>query len=231
MPKPQRESSASVLYENQIYAQGIERIVGFDEAGRGPWAGPVVAAAVCLPLGRPRLSHVLKGVRDSKEMTALQRASIIDLIRITALAWGVGSASNGEIDALGIVPATLLAMRRALAGMLADFPGFAPDCLFLDALVWPEMLGRYPQVTIVDGDARSLSIAAASVLAKVWRDEHMAEVDAHYPQYGFAAHKGYGTAAHIAALKQHGPCPTHRLSFAPVRAIADEFTQRGSTVP
>ncbi len=226
MPKLQREPSASVLYENQIYAQGVERIVGFDEAGRGPWAGPVAAAAVCLPLGRPRLSQILKGVRDSKEMTASQRSGTVDLIKTTALAWGVGSASSAEIDALGIVPATLLAMERALDGMLSAFPGFAPDCLFLDALVWPAMLGRHPQVTIVDGDARSLSIAAASVLAKVWRDEHMMDVDADYPQYGFAAHKGYGTAAHIAALKEHGPCPTHRLSFAPVRAIADDFGRR-----
>lgn len=225
MPR-QQAPSANLLYENQIYAQGLAHVVGFDEAGRGPWAGPVSAAAVCLPLGRPKLSQVLKGVRDSKEMTPLQRANTVDLIKDTALAWGIGSASSGEIDALGIVPATLLAMQRALDWMRTEFPGFAPECLFLDALVWPAMLGVYPQVAIVDGDARSLSIAAASVLAKVWRDAHMTEVDAHYPQYGFAAHKGYGTAAHAAALKLHGPCPTHRLSFAPVRELAEEFARR-----
>ena len=138
------------------------------------------------------------------------------------LTWGIGQASNLEIDALGIDRATLLAMERALADACQRCKGFQPDCLFLDALIWPEMLPRYPQVTMIDGDARSLTIAAASVLAKTWRDAYMRGLAAELPDYGFARHKGYGTAAHRAALRTHGPGSAHRRSYRPLRALTSE---------
>lgn len=213
--------AANLLYEQSVRAYGYERVVGLDEAGRGTWAGPVCAAAVALPLATRNLTRLLTGVRDSKELTPQQRADLVGTIQATASAWGLGSADNGEVDALGIVPATKLAMSRALDALHTQFPDFDTQCLFLDALVWPEMAPRYPQFSIVDGDARSLTIAAASVLAKVWRDEQMLAWDALYPEYGFASHKGYGSARHMAALRQHGPCPLHRMSFRPLRVFAD----------
>lgn len=224
MPK-KSEPTANLLYENQLRAYGYRQIVGIDEAGRGPWAGPVAAGAVCLPLGDNQLIRLIRGVQDSKVMAAPQREFMSAIIKETARAWGIGSASNHEIDMLGIIPATKLAMERALTMLQAQFPLFKPDCLFLDALVWPEKLHEIPQVTMIDGDAHSLSIAAASVLAKVWRDEHMAECDTNYPEYGFGVHKGYGTARHTEALKQYGPCPIHRLSFKPVKKIAEKIAQ------
>lgn len=219
MPKSSRSQTASLKHEHDYHAHGYIYIFGLDEAGRGPWAGPVAAGAVCLPLNRPDLSKTLAGVRDSKQMTPRQRAALVERIQSTALTWGVGSASHTEIDELGIVPAVKLAMRRALATALAKV-SFAPGCLFLDALLWPEM-AHIPQVSLIGGDARSLSIAAASVLAKVWRDEYMVDVDRELPQYGFAVHKGYGTARHQAALETYGPSPIHRMTFAPVRKIAE----------
>lgn len=215
--------SPNLLYEQQARAFGYARIVGLDEAGRGTWAGPVCAAAVALPLERKHLTKRLAGVRDSKQMLPREREDVVELIKATASAWGTGSAGSAEVDALGIVPATKLAMARALDSLTAQFPEFDIQCLFLDALVWPEMADRYPQCSIVDGDARTLTIAAASVLAKVWRDEQMREWDTVYPAYGFAAHKGYGSARHMAALRQYGPCPLHRMSFRPLRVFADEL--------
>lgn len=214
--------AANLLYEQHVRTHGYERVVGLDEAGRGTWAGPVCAAAVALPLERKNLTKLLHGVRDSKELLPHERENLIETIKATASAWGVGAADSGEVDAIGIVPATKLAMSRSLDHLQAQFPHYDIQCLFLDALVWPEMSPRYPQVSIVDGDARSLTIAAASVLAKVWRDEQMRAWDALYPQYGFAAHKGYGSARHMAALREHGPCPLHRMSFKPLRVLADD---------
>ncbi|HEX2906229.1 MAG TPA: ribonuclease HII [Phototrophicaceae bacterium] len=219
MPKNSPNTTASLKHEHEYYASGYPYIFGLDEAGRGPWAGPVAAGAVCLPLDRPDVSKVLPGVRDSKQLTPRARSGLVARIQETALTWGVGSASNTEIDEIGIVPAVKLAMRRALDMALAKVD-FAPNCLFLDALLWPEMM-LIPQVSIIGGDQRSLSIAAASVLAKVWRDEYMIEVDKELPQYGFAIHKGYGTAKHQAALATYGPSPLHRLTFAPVRKVAE----------
>lgn len=207
--------TASLQYEHQYWNSGYRRVMGLDEAGRGTWAGPVAAGAVCLPPDRHDLSKVLAGVRDSKQMTPRQRVNLVDTIKKTAVAWGVGSASAAEIDAIGIVPATRLAMQRAL-----ESSAFKPDALLIDSLVWPEM--KVPQLSIIKGDTLSLSIAAASILAKVWRDEHMRQLAEQYPQYGFASHKGYGTAKHHAALKQFGVCAEHRRTFAPIRALLDE---------
>jgi ribonuclease HII len=209
--------TASLLYENRYWSGGCRSIMGFDEAGRGTWAGPVTAGAVCLPSGRKDLSKVLAGVRDSKQMTPRQRTQLVERIKETAHAWGIGSATSAEIDELGIVPATWLAMKRAL-----KMSKYQPDCLLMDSLVWPSMK-HIPQISIVKGDSLSLSIAAASVIAKVWRDEHMQQLDAQYPEYGFAKHKGYGTTAHQAALQKYGPCPIHRMTFAPLRKLMDEI--------
>ncbi|MCB9450276.1 MAG: ribonuclease HII [Anaerolineaceae bacterium] len=222
MPKKTRKQlTASLKHEHDYYGQGFRFIVGIDEAGRGPWAGPVAAGAVCLPLATPNLSQTLAGVRDSKQMTPRQRTQLVETIKQTAMGWGVGSASSADIDRLGIIPATKLAMHRALAMLQANSNIEQPDCLFLDAMLWPEM-EFIPQVSLIGGDARSLSIAAASVIAKVWRDEFMLQLDQAYPQYGFAAHKGYGTAQHQAALEKHGPAPVHRHSFAPIRKLLEK---------
>lgn len=207
--------TASLQYEHQYWNSGYRLIMGLDEAGRGTWAGPVAAGAVCLPADRDDLPKVLLGVRDSKQMTPRQRANLVDTIKATAVTWGVGSASAAEIDAVGIVPATRLAMQRAL-----DACTQRPDVLLIDSLAWPEI--NLPQVSIVRGDMLSLSIAAASILAKVWRDDHMRVLDGQYPHYGFASHKGYGTARHHAALKQYGVCTEHRRTFAPIRQLLDE---------
>ncbi|MCB9456196.1 MAG: ribonuclease HII [Anaerolineaceae bacterium] len=221
MPKKTRkQQTASLRHEHEYYAHGFQFIVGLDEAGRGPWAGPVAAGAVCLPVTQPDLSQKLAGVRDSKQMTPRQRTQLLDTIKQVSLGWGVASASNTEIDTLGIVGAVKLAMSRALEMLLATSAIEQPDCLFLDALLWPEM-PHIPQVSMIGGDARSLSIAAASVIAKVWRDDFMVELDARYPQYGFAAHKGYGTTQHQAALEQYGPSPVHRTTFAPIRSLLE----------
>lgn len=180
-------------------------VCGVDEAGRGPWAGPVCAAAVILkPRGTP------KGVDDSKKLTAKQRAALELEIKAKALAWGVGFASHEEIAALNIVQATGLAMRRAIAAM-----AMAPAFALVD--------GNYPfdlpcpVRTVVGGDGLSASIAAASILAKTARDRLMTEMDETYPGYGFAGHKGYRAQVHADALLRLGPCPIHRLSWAPVR--------------
>jgi ribonuclease HII len=160
---------------------------------------------------------VLAGVRDSKEMTPRQRTQLAGSIKEVAAAWGVGSAGNQEIDEFGIDGATRLAMERALEMALKGHD-YQPDCLFLDSILWPEMK-HVAQVSMIDGDKRSLSIAAASVIAKVWRDDLMRELDKKYPQYEFAVHKGYGTAKHRALLKLYGPSPLHRMTFKPVRAM------------
>ncbi len=197
--------------EAPLWQTGLCRVAGLDEAGRGAWAGPVAAAAVVLPPAGQKLLELLPGVRDSKLMTARQRSRWAEKIRAAAAAWAVGWAACEEIDALGILPATRLAMQRALA-QLAPLP----EHLLIDAVRLPAL--KLPQTSLFHGDQRSLSIAAASVLAKTARDGRMQELDEQYPGYGFAAHKGYGTARHQRALDELGPCPQHRMSFAPLRA-------------
>lgn len=182
------------------------RLAGVDEAGRGPLAGPVVAAAVILDPNRPIL-----GLADSKKLSAARREKLAGEIRAKAQAWCVAEASVAEIDALNILQATLLAMQRAVQGL-----AIAPDEVLIDGNRCPVL--TLPARAVVGGDATVPAISAASILAKTVRDAGLLALDAHYPAYGFARHKGYGTAAHLAALQIHGPCPAHRMSFAPVRA-------------
>jgi ribonuclease HII len=220
------KKTASLQLETALLAQGYRCIAGIDEAGRGAWAGPVSAGAVCLPLDRDDLAQSLEGVYDSKQLTAPVRESLIDRIKSTALAWGVGRAEADEIDALGIVPATCLAMRRALEQIADQFPGINPDYLLLDAIRWQGFpRKRIPYQAVVRGDSLSLSIASASILAKVARDNWMVEYDAQYPQYGFAVHKGYGVPAHQAALRDFGVSPLHRRSWRPFQQLALPFEE------
>jgi ribonuclease HII len=183
---------------------------GVDEAGRGPLAGPVVAAAVILDPARP-----IEGLADSKVLTPARREALAIEIRAHSLAWGLGWADAAEIDTINILQATLLAMRRALVAL-----NTVPAHVIVDGNCVPSLAGLDLDCTIeavVEGDALVPSVSAASILAKCARDAHMVELDAQYPGYGFAGHKGYPTAAHVAALRQLGPSPVHRRSFAPVQ--------------
>jgi ribonuclease HII len=185
-------------------------LCGVDEAGRGPLAGPVTAAAVMLDPARP-----IAGLRDSKKLSAAARERLADEIRDKASAWCVAEASVAEIDALNILQATLLAMRRAVAGL-----GRAPDEVLVDGNRCPQWAWR--SRAVVKGDDKVAAIAAASILAKTARDQFMCRLHEAYPAYGFAQHMGYGTAAHLDALKAHGACPQHRRSFAPVKLAIDQ---------
>lgn len=217
MPNVKRASlTASLQFEEACWTVGCRHVIGVDEVGRGTWAGPVAAGAVCLPHDRTDLLTVLEGVRDSKQMTPRQREGLVDRIKETAVAWGIGSATSAEIDAYGIVPATRLAMQRAL-----ENTRLRADYLLLDSIKWMES-PDIPFQSIVRGDTLSLSIASASVLAKVWRDDYMRQLDKSFPGYYFGQHKGYGTAKHAAALRQYGACEEHRQSFAPLRHLALE---------
>lgn len=198
-------------FELALWQAGCLWVAGIDEAGRGALAGPVSAAAVVLPAD-PALTRRLSGVRDSKLMTASQRGTWSQSIRQQAVSWAVGFAGADEIDRLGIVPATRLAAWRAVEQLVC-----IPGHLLLDWLFLPEI--ELPQTALVKGDRRSLSIAAASVLAKTARDALLVELDRQYPGYGLARHKGYGTAHHLEALQHLGPAPVHRRSYQPVRLV------------
>ncbi len=184
---------------DDTYRQGSLIIAGMDEAGRGPLAGPVVAACVVM-----RPESVIPWVDDSKKLSEKRREMLFDQIIAECAAYGIGIVSAAEIDRINILQATREAMRQAAGQVNADV-------FLIDAVSGLGLSGR--EIPIVKGDATSYSIAAASILAKVTRDRLLVELDRQYPAYGFAQHKGYGTAAHIAALKQHGPCPEHRRSF------------------
>ncbi len=185
-------------------------VAGVDEAGRGPLAGPVYAAAVILDPQRP-----LQGLRDSKQLSEAAREQLAGQIRASALAWSVAWADSEEIDALNILQATFLAMRRAVLGL-----GYRPQQVLVDGNRLPPLLGLCDSArAVVRGDATVPAISAASILAKCARDQLLQGLDLIYPGYGLAQHKGYPTAAHLAALREHGPLPLHRLSFAPVRAL------------
>lgn len=187
--------------EDGFYAQGVEVLCGVDEAGRGPLAGPVCAAAVILP------QHLnLPGLTDSKKLSDKKRRELFPQIQEQAIAYGIGFASEREIDEINILQATFLAMRRAL-----DQLSVRPSLALIDGNRETDF--GLPVKTIVKGDSLSANIAAASVLAKVSRDDLMLEMAERYPEYGFGVHKGYGTRAHYDALRKHGPCPIHRMTF------------------
>ena len=203
----------SLAYEMRLWDAGYRFVAGLDEAGRGSWAGPVVAAAVILPSNQPRLAAALSGVRDSKTLTAARREMLLAVIENLALAWGVGAVPPREIDSLGIVPATCKAMALAVGALSTP-----ADHLLVDYLSLPDL--PLPQISLPKGDALVLSIAAASIVAKVHRDRMMIDLDAQFPGYSFGRHKGYGTPQHQATLSSLGPCPAHRLSFAPLQRLA-----------
>lgn len=195
--------------ESDLWQQGFSSVAGLDEAGRGAWAGPLYAAAVVLPTDE-RVMDVLAGVKDSKKMSASQRERWKDCIKAVSMDWAIGTANPQEIDQMGIVAANRIAMTRALEQLHS-----LPEYLLVDYIRLPDC--DLPQTNLPKGDALSLSIAAASVLAKTARDALMIEMDSRYPRYGFAQHKGYGTARHRAALEAAGVCELHRMSFAPMK--------------
>ena len=192
-------------YERACWEEGATLVCGVDEAGRGPLAGPVCAAAVILPRDLD-LEAALPGLNDSKKLTDQKRRELYGRIQDCALAWHIALASQEEIDAVNILQATFLAMGRAVAGL-----GSRPEWALVDGNRYPGL--EVPTKLIVKGDSLSASIAAASILAKVYRDDIMLEMAERYPQYGFEVHKGYGTKRHYAALEEFGPCPIHRQSF------------------
>ena len=211
--KQQLQLIPDLEFEIHLWEAGFKIIGGLDEAGRGAWAGPVGAAVVVLPADK-KIMKTLSGVRDSKKMTPRQRDIWAERIREEAVMWGVGFADHLEIDAYGIVPATKMAMKRAIEGI-----NTIPDYLLIDAVKLTEM--SIPQSILIRGDSRSLSIAAASILAKTGRDRIMIEMDTTYPEYGFARHKGYGTAFHRKALDKLGPTVIHRKSYAPIKRLLE----------
>ena len=186
-------------------------IAGVDEAGRGPWAGPVYAAAVIL-----HPAHPIAGLADSKKLSAKKREALFDVIQRDAKAWAIASASAEEIDAINILQASLLAMRRAVEALAIQ-----PHKILVDGLHCPKV--SMPARAIVKGDAKEVAISAASILAKVARDRVMLKLHQQYPHYGFDAHKGYGTAMHIAALDAHGVSPVHRRSYAPIVKLLNKI--------
>jgi ribonuclease HII len=191
--------------EQEALRRGYSTIAGIDEAGRGPLAGPVVAAAVILPAGL-----IIPGVDDSKKLTAAQREQLFVVIHREAISVGVGIGDHDMVDRINILQATLTAMRQAVSQLTP-----IPDFLLIDGISGIPM--NIPQRTVKKGDSLSISIAAASIIAKVTRDRMMVEFDAVYPGYGFAEHKGYGAASHLAAIAQLGPSPIHRKTFGGVK--------------
>ena len=206
-------------FERVLWTQGVALVAGVDEAGRGPLAGPVVAAAAILPSkwAQSGLPRELEGLNDSKQLTATQRERFFAFITSCGeIEFGIAQVDAALIDEINILQATHRAMNDALAKLQP-----APEHALVDGR--PVTTMRVPQTAIVKGDARSYSIAAASVLAKVTRDRLMLEFDRQWPVYGFAGHKGYGTAQHLAAITAHGPCPIHRRSFAPLKPAEREL--------
>jgi ribonuclease HII len=204
-------------FESALWVNMLKNIAGLDEAGRGAWAGPVVGAAVILP-NLPLVAHTLYGVRDSKQLSPDRRALLAPLIKQHALSWGVGFSDNHEIDLMGILPATRLAMMRAIQVL-----AFVPDHLLIDALFLPDL--AIGQTSLIKGDQRSLSIAAASILAKTARDEWMIGAHSKYPQYQFDHHKAYGTKLHRERLLKFGKCDLHRVTYQPIREL-DESNKK-----
>lgn len=190
-----------LLYEGLVNSNGFENVCGVDEAGRGPLAGPVCAAAVILPHGL-----IIDGVNDSKKLSEKKREQLFDIIKENSLAWSVAWASVEEIEEINILNATMLAMKRAVEGL-----SIKADYAIIDGNKTPDL--DIPCQSIVKGDAKSMSIACASILAKVSRDRLLKEMAVQYPQYQFEKHKGYGTKLHMELIRQYGPSPVHRRSF------------------
>jgi len=214
-----KKSAPTLLEEIALYKQGYSLVAGLDEAGRGCLAGPVVAAAVILPLDDTNITMMhFAGVNDSKQLTHTQRERLYSLIMQHGFAVSIGIGSVELIDAYNILQATKKAMCNALGTLNPP-----PQALLLDALLLPNV--TLPQRSIIKGDARCLSIAAASIIAKVTRDHFMLSLHEEYPNYGFDQHKGYGTPAHLAALRKYGATPHHRRTFAPVRDLFGLFAQ------
>jgi ribonuclease HII len=208
-----------LAHERELWRKGLRLVAGVDEAGRGPLAGPVVAAAVVLPCGwlEAGLDGRLEGLNDSKQLTEAQREEYYSVLTThPEIRWAVASADAEVIDRINILQATHRAMNLALEQLQPP-----PEHVLVDGRPVKSM--QFPHTALVKGDARSYSIAGASVLAKVTRDRLMKEFDRVYPGYGFAEHKGYGTPQHLAAIQALGPCPIHRRSFAPFRAVALEL--------
>jgi ribonuclease HII len=213
MPRKNAAARLDVLLEHErlLWAQGKQAIGGLDEAGAGPLAGPVVAACVVLD---PAKVGAFEGVDDSKKLTPKGRAEVAELIKTHARAWAIASATVEEIDRFNILQAALLAMRRALEEVRTRVPEV--DHLLIDAR---KLELGIPETALIKGDSRSLSIAAASVLAKVERDAWMTRAAESYPNHGFEQHKGYGTEEHLAALRTHGVTPIHRKTFEPINTM------------
>jgi ribonuclease HII len=203
-----RSLQPSLQWERVLWRSGIRAVAGIDEVGRGPLAGPLVAAAVVLPPSPKRVPW-LRDVRDSKLLTPARREALDPLIRSLAIAVGIGTVSAAALDAIGVAEATRRAMSDAL-----DQLQLQVEHLLIDALSLPHQV---PQTPLIHGDARCVSIACASIVAKVARDRMMDDLDPTFPGYGFSQNKGYGTSQHLSALEQLGPCPIHRRSFAPLR--------------
>jgi len=200
------------MYEINLDLTAYRLIAGVDEAGRGPLVGAVVAAAVILDPSRP-----IQGLRDSKKLSEKRREQLFQEITSQSLSWAIASASPAEIDQLNILQASLLAMKRAVEAL-----GVQPEIALVDGNQRPRLSCRVE--AIVKGDSKVAAISAASILAKVERDRQMRDLHEAYPMYGFGQHKGYPTAAHLALLQQHGPCPEHRRSFAPVKLALGQVT-------
>jgi ribonuclease HII len=201
--------------ELALMGAGHARVAGIDEAGRGAWAGPVYAAAVVLPIEHPDLAETLDGVRDSKQLSPAKRETLLGVIKDVAVGIGVGWVDPAGIDEMGIAAAT----RRAMAQAVAVLNGQV-SALLIDYVCLPEI--ALPQCSLPKADARCLSVAAASIVAKVTRDRLMMELDGEYPGYGFARHKGYGTRQHREALARLGPTPIHRKSWRPIQEASRE---------
>ena len=211
--KPRRIPAQPYLkLEKALWKEGYKFVAGLDEVGRGAWAGPVVAAAVVLPSDLRTLRSALVGVTDSKKLSPTRREALFPRVQEVALAIGLGGAGPAEVDSAGLIAATCFAMERAIASL-----ALYPDYLLIDAVDLHSTVDL-PQQAMYFGDSISLSIAAASIIAKVSRDRLMVEMDGRIPDYGFARHKGYGTAVHQRALDRLGPCETHRKSYRPVAA-------------
>lgn len=210
----------TLSYELTLAADGISTIAGVDEVGRGALAGPLVAAAVILPPleNLRRDTAFWSAVRDSKTIPESRRALLADGIISRAKAWATAAIEPGELDELGLGPSNRIVMERAVLGLDADPEVLLIDAMTIESSIW--------QIGIIDGDALSLSIAAASIVAKVTRDALMVSASSTWPVYGFARHKGYGVRSHISALQEHGPCALHRHCFAPVRLAQEIYDAR-----